>query len=173
MNTTPARQQACLLSCALVLTTSVITGMSLAAEAPEKEVNLGVWNGRFVVAEKGGGGAVKASSIRAREWETFTLIDLNGEPLRHKDEVQLRTYDNRHYIAAGASIVRANRTSPEKWGTFSVERVHGSGQVFSGDSVRFRTWNKRYLTAVDGGGGVVKAGPEDLTSTIFVFKEVE
>ncbi|GMU60247.1 MAG: hypothetical protein AMXMBFR34_20100 [Myxococcaceae bacterium] len=117
-------------------------------------------SGLYVVAELGGGEAVNADRRDRGPWETFTLIDLDGAPLRAGDRVQLKTHDGAHWLSAdggGGAGLHAKATAGEPWETFGLVRLDGDGEVKDGDRVGLSTDNGRFVVAEDGGGGVVNA----------------
>src|SRR4051794_8129636 len=57
---------------------------------PAQKVTLRtVVNGDFVVAENGGGSIVNANRKVAQQWETLTMLDLNGGVLADGDFIAL------------------------------------------------------------------------------------
>lgn len=117
-------------------------------------------SGLYVVAELGGGEAVNANRRERGPWETFTLVDLDGAPLRAGDRVQLRTHDGAHWLSAdggGGAGLHAKATAGGPWETFSLVRLDGDGEVKDGDRVGLSTDNGRFVVAEEGGGGVVNA----------------
>lgn len=123
------------------------------------KIHLKTHNGRYVVAEGGGGGAANANRIKADIWETFTLIDIDGGQLFSGDEVYLQTY-NGHYLVAeggGGATVNANRTLPRAWETFVVQKKNGYGQIEHGDAITLRAYNNQYVVAEGGGGSALNA----------------
>ena len=55
----------------------------------------------YVVAEGGGGSAVRADRVNPGEWETFVVAALNGGPPLDGDRVSLRTSEGRYVQAVG------------------------------------------------------------------------
>ncbi len=122
------------------------------------DVQLRAWNGQWVVAEGGGGGAVNANRSGAGVWETFGLLDLNGGSLSHGDPVALRAHDGAHFLGTpGGGALDARATSAGAAQAFVVERLAGAGPLRDGDQVGLRASDGRYLVAEGGGGGVVNA----------------
>lgn len=127
-------------------------------------VNLKSVNGNFVVAENGGGGAVNANRPSAREWETFILLDLNEGELEMGDAVAIKTQNGNFFSAinGGGNKLLADKTALVTWETFYIERITrrtSDNRIKDGDRVAFRTMNKNYLSALDGGGREVNAKP--------------
>jgi murein DD-endopeptidase MepM/ murein hydrolase activator NlpD len=77
---------------------------------------------RFVVAENGGGGVVNANRVEAREWETFTLLDLNEGELMNGDLISLRASAGTFVVAegGGGQELKADRAVPSTWETFQL-----------------------------------------------------
>lgn len=122
--------------------------------------SLAASNGKYVVAEGGGGGAVNANRAEARAWETLTLVDINGGSLTSGDTVNLGTHDAKHFVVAeggGGREVKADRAWPRSWETFVMRKVSGSGQISFGDNVSLQAANGQYVVAEGGGGGKVNA----------------
>jgi beta-glucanase (GH16 family) len=114
--------------------------------------------GRFLGAEQGGGGAVRAVATQALGWERFTLIDLDGGALEHGDLVALETEAGFHLQAVGGgggALVASTRNLAE-WETFRIIRARGTGAVAPGDEVGLQALlSGAWVRAVDGGGGNV------------------
>ena len=121
--------------------------------------------GYFVVAEGGGGGVVNCNRTAIGPWETFTLIDLNGGTLDSGDLVNIQSIGGYYVVAegGGGDVVNANRTIPREWETFRIEKVFGSGQIGSGETISLQAYNGwaggggNYVVAEGGGGSVVNA----------------
>lgn len=124
-------------------------------------INLKSFNGKFVTAENGGGGAVNANRPSGREWETFTLLDLNEGELEMGDPVAIKTINGNFFSAinGGGDKLLADKTALVTWETFYIERITraSDNRIKDGDRVAFRTMNKKYLSALDGGGSEVNA----------------
>lgn len=125
-----------------------------APSAQAIDVQLRAWNGQWVAAEGGGGGAVNANRNGAGVWETFGLVDLNGGSLAHGDPIALRAHDGAHFLRASNGALDARGTSAQP---FVVERIAGAGQLRDGDQVGLRAADGRYVVAEGGGGGAVNA----------------
>lgn len=121
-------------------------------------------NGSFVTAENGGGGQVNANRSSAGAWETFTLLDLNEGELEAGDAVAIKTVNGNFFSAinGGGDKLLADKNALVTWETFYIERMTrrtSDNLVKDGDRVAFRTMNKNYLSALDGGGREVNAKP--------------
>lgn len=140
-------------------------------------VNLQTINGvNYLTAEGGGGGDVRANSVTAGAWETFTMTVLAGGPIVDGDHVVLRTSDGTHYLQAvggGGAGLRAAGTQAGPWELFVVEKSNGGG-VRPNDEIRLRAaaapW---YVMADGGGGGAVTvnrpfAGPWETFRIVFI-----
>ncbi len=123
-------------------------------------VNLQSSNGKFVVAEGGGGGAVNANRDVAGEWETFTLLDLDEGELEFGNLVALKT-SNGLFLSAigGGGELVADRSVLAQWETFRIVGVpfHDTGQIQSDNQIALQTQNGRFVVAEGGGGSFVKA----------------
>jgi hypothetical protein len=113
----------------------------------------------YLQADGGGGGAVRATSLTAGSWETFTIAPLDGVPLVSGDRVTIAAPDGRHYLQAaggGGGPLRAAATSAGAWETFVIEKADGGG-IRPGDPIRLRVVGdtRWYVAAEDGGGGNV------------------
>ncbi len=142
-----------------------LCGLALVATVvgADQEIHLKAHNGQYVVAEEGGGGEVKADRDAAGEWETFTLIDLNGGSLMAGDRVHLRTSDGTHYLVAedgGGREVKADRTAAGAWETFIIVKAGGSGEIMDGDAIALKADNGNFVVAEEGGGQEVNADRE-------------
>ncbi len=148
-----------------VLRWMTLCGLVLAATVAwaDQGIHLKAHNGQYMVAEEGGGGEVKADRDAAGEWETFTLIDLNGGRLVDGDRVHLRTSDGTHYLVAedgGGREVKADRTEAGAWETFTIVKAGGSGEIMDGDAIALKADNGNYVVAEEGGGQEVNANRE-------------
>jgi murein DD-endopeptidase MepM/ murein hydrolase activator NlpD len=117
--------------------------------------------GGFVVAENGGGGIVNANRNEAREWETFTLLDLNDGELENGDEVNIRTINGNFFVAinGGGGDLFANAAVKDEWKKFKIVRFNTSptNVIRDGDRIAFKTSGGYFITADGGGGGNVTA----------------
>jgi hypothetical protein len=115
---------------------------------------------QYLSATGGGGGALDAAAVYPTSAETFTLSDLNGGALLDGDPVRLAAADG-HYVSAaggGGSTLAADVVTPGDDETFVIARVAGPGPIAPGDDVAFKTMLKvNYISAIDGGGGDVRA----------------
>ena len=151
-----------ILKTAFLLSLVILT--SNIAFARHFSVNLKSFNGSFVTAEGGGGGAVNANRDRAGEWESFTLLDLNEGELNDGDPIAIKTVNGNFFSAinGGGDNLRADKTVLVEWETFYIERITqraSDNLVKDRDRVAFRTWHKKYISAVNGGGREVNAKP--------------
>ncbi len=140
-------------------------------------VNLQSANGNFVTAEDGGGRNINANRERAAEWETFTLLDLNEGELISGDPVAIKTTNGNFFSAVngGGDNLFADKTALVTWETFIIERKNARNDNFikDGDKVTFRSWNKNYISAMNGGGREVNSKPSVVSnSEIFTVKIV-
>lgn len=140
----------------------LICVFSTVSEARHFSVSLKSINGKFVAAENGGGGDVNANRPNAREWETFILLDLNEGELETNDPVAIKTINGNFFSAinGGGDKLLADKTALVTWETFYIERVTVRNEnklIKDGDRIAFKTWNKKYLSALDGGGREVNA----------------
>lgn len=113
---------------------------------PQHDVTLRASNGKYVVAEGGGGRELLANRDRAAQWETFKLIHLGGT------RIALRAH-NGQYVSAeggGGGPLVATRPHIRGWETFELVNV-------SEGRVALRANNGQYVCAEGGGGGPVVA----------------
>ena len=148
----------------LLVLFGLITLFSTVSFARHFSINLKSINGNFVVAENGGGERVNANRPNAREWETFILLDLNDGELEMGDAVAIKTHNGNFFSAinGGGDKLLADKTALVTWETFYIERLTrrtSDNLIKDGDRVAFRTMNKNYLSALDGGGREVNAKP--------------
>lgn len=148
----------------LLVLFGLITLFSTVSFARHFSINLKSINGNFVVAENGGGERVNANRPNAKEWETFILLDLNEGELETGDAVAFKTHNGNFFSAinGGGDKLLADKAALVTWETFYIERMTrrtSDNLVKDGDRVAFRTMNKNYLSALDGGGREVNAKP--------------
>ena len=107
-------------------------------------------NGKYIVAEDGGGGVVNANRAQAQSWETFTLERTRTGALTSGELINLKASDGQHYVVAenrGGGSVNANRINPLNWERFVIDRVGArfGATLGTGDRVTLRTDGDRFL----------------------------
>ncbi|CAE6506528.1 hypothetical protein NMYAN_220023 [Nitrosomonas nitrosa] len=119
-------------------------------------VTLQAWNGRFLSAEGGGGGEVRATLGWIENSSIFTIEKLNGSGvIRSGEQVALRVSNGNYVVAegGGGGAVNANRERRASWETFKIK-------IFQPQLIRLRSSSNRYVTAENGGGGQITANRE-------------
>ncbi len=118
-------------------------------------INLQASNGQYVVAEGDGGGVVNANRNWTQAWETFQLIDLNGENLVSGDPVGIKTGSDYYFTAegGGGSSLRATARELGPWEIFFLENTGGQQNIANNNYVALRTWNGQNFVVAEGGGG--------------------
>jgi mannan endo-1,4-beta-mannosidase len=114
---------------------------------------------QYLSATNGGGSTLTAAAPAPRAWETFTLVDLDGAPLRDGDLVRLAAGDG-HWLSAaggGGGALTVDAAAPAGDETFRVTRLAGPGTIAAGDAIALATRLGNYVSASDGGGGDVRA----------------
>lgn len=132
-------------------------------EEPRLYVSLQTNDGaHYLQAQDGGGGALTAKGPWARQWETFEV--LRGDPVSevfgHGFHVHLRT-ENGHFIdvpqADSLAQSAADNCIDRQKTWFMMEFVGDAGKPLgTGRRVRLRTFNGKYVSADNGGGGAVR-----------------
>ena len=114
---------------------------------------------RYVGAVNNGGGAIIAMATTPLDWETFSLVDLNGNSLESGDAVNVRAGGSQFFQAlnGGGSTLSADGATAGSTGTFKLVRQSGSGTVKPGDVVGLQTSSGNWVSAENGGGGAVFA----------------
>ncbi|MFT3713794.1 MAG: peptidoglycan DD-metalloendopeptidase family protein [Archangium sp.] len=126
------------------------------AHAGNLNVSFKAFDGRFVVAEGGGGRELAANRTAIGPWETFALYDWNGGTLEAGDVIALRANDG-HFVSAengGGGEVNALRDWVLGWESFKIERADlqkGSVENSNVVDVRIIAMNGRYWSANNGG----------------------
>jgi murein DD-endopeptidase MepM/ murein hydrolase activator NlpD len=119
-------------------------------------ISLKTRNGNYLTAEQGGGGIINANRLRANEWETFTLLDLNEGELEDGDKVAIKTMNGNFFSAVngGGDNVFADKRAPLEWETFFIERKMSrvDKRIEDRDFIALRSINNYYLSAPNGGG---------------------
>ncbi|MDC0747950.1 fascin domain-containing protein [Polyangium mundeleinium] len=89
-------------------------------------ISLQASNGRYMVAEDGGGSTLEANRTSPGAWETFRIWKIGGSGVIHSgDSIALQS-SNGKYVAAengGGGEVNANRSSIGPWETLKVSFV--------------------------------------------------
>jgi hypothetical protein len=109
--------------------------------------------GRFVVAENNGGGAVNANRTRRGPWETLRITTMGHQLVR------LRARTGKYLTAEGGGgrQVTANREAVGLWETFALVNFSRATNRFAGgDTVALRTLTGEYVRVTS--LGVVDAG---------------
>ncbi|QRO01596.1 hypothetical protein JRI60_22520 [Archangium violaceum] len=123
-------------------------------------VTLRTWSGHYLVADQGGGADLMAYSTQAKEWETFTLTDVNGGSLVSGDVVTLRSISGQwgSAINGGGGNIRFTATTPLAWEEFSIVKLSGTGDIVSGDKIALKTTvSGQFVSAINAGGSTVVA----------------
>ncbi|WP_395830238.1 hypothetical protein [Archangium violaceum] len=123
-------------------------------------VTLRTWSNHYLVADQGGGADLMAYSTQAREWETFTLTDVNGGSLVSGDVVTLQSISGQwgSAINGGGSNIRFTATVPQAWEEFSIVKLSGSGTIVNGDKIALKTTvTGQFVSAINAGGSTVVA----------------
>ena len=122
---------------------------STASFAPGcRDIALRTHNSQYVRAESAGGGRLVANSNRIKEWETFEIIELEG------NNVALKAHNGRFARAenGGGGRLKADRTWIKSHETFELISI-------SDNKVVLRSNNGKYLRAeTDGGGSLLANG---------------
>ncbi len=87
-------------------------------------VHLQAYNGQYVMAEGGGGGAVNANRDWTRTWETFTIRKVGGTgQINCGDKISLQAHNGNYVVAegGGGGVVNANRSWVRSWETFKIK----------------------------------------------------
>jgi len=149
---------------------------AVVSQARHFSMSLKSFNGNFVVAENGGGGTVNANRPSAREWETFTLLDLNEGELEMGDPVAIKTANGNFFSAmnGGGDKLLADKSALLSWETFKIERLtrrSGDNLIKDGDRVSLRTMKNNFISALDGGGREVNAKGNSVgNSEMFIIR---
>jgi hypothetical protein len=110
------------------------------------------------------GNAVIADRWKPLPFTRFTLLDLNGEPLRNGDPVVIQSHDGFYLTnqdgGDGTIVARAaNAGEAGKPGIFRIWRVGGGGTIRRNDSIAFQASSGHYLTAEPGSGRITATRP--------------
>ncbi|WP_303864492.1 DUF4474 domain-containing protein [Alkalibaculum bacchi] len=126
-------------------------------------IRLKAYNGQYLCAEGGGGGAVVANKAKADIWETFGILDKNEGVLMSGDVINLAAHNGAYLCAedGGGREIVANRAAPAEWERFIIQKIQGSGEIKSGDKVALRCYNGMYICAENGGGREVIANRQN------------
>lgn len=137
-----------------------VDGEAESITATQLTVNLRTYAGNYLVADKGGGADLMAYSTQAKEWETFTLTDLNGGSLMSGDVVTLKGTGGQWVSAAQGGGGKLTVTAPwqKGWEQLRIVKASGSGKIGSGDKIALQTTvGGEYLSVINAGGSTVTA----------------
>jgi len=114
--------------------------------AQDTVVSFESWQGLFVVAEAGGGGAVNANRKGIGDWERFKLE--GPSPVRDGSAVNIRTANGSYFSAEPTGSLLANRNAAQSWETFTlINHSRPGGVLADGDQVSLRSAHGRYVVA--------------------------
>lgn len=152
----------------------VFTGSAEAQQLPTNgKIFLKSYNGKYVQAVGGGGGAVGVYGEQPLGWEQFDVVNRsNSWELWHGNQVNLRAYDGVHFLQAdcggswdlgstACGVVNASATNQLDWETFTVEKLnnwHQGARINPGDQIALKAMNGAYCAAVGGGDGRLTCG---------------
>ena len=137
-----------------------VDGEAESITATQLTVNVQTYGGNYLVADKGGGADLMAYSTQAKEWETFTLTDLNGGSLVSGDIITLKGTGGQWVSALQGGGGKLTVTAPwqKGWEQLRVVKLNGSGKIGSGDKIALQTTvGGEYLSVINAGGGAVTA----------------
>jgi hypothetical protein len=128
-------------------------GMGSLAQAKNADTNCYIqsYDGHYLTAIGGGGhthNAIHTDATQAKSWERFTLVDADkGTPnitygIRTVKGFYLSAQDGGGRIT---NVIHTNRTRIDDWEEFQFESLGGGYYAI-------KTFNGRYLTAVNSGG---------------------
>jgi hypothetical protein len=121
--------------------------------------NILTYNGNYLRAVGGGGGAVDAAGSSSNYETQFQILDLNGGTLYSGDQINIHT--NRNYFLSavnGGGYGVTTMAWNYGYETWTIVRLAGFGPINSGDQVAFLSYGGTYyMTAEGGGGGAVNA----------------
>jgi hypothetical protein len=137
-----------------------VAGEADSLSATQLTVTLQSYAGNYLVADKGGGADLMAYSTWAKEWETFTLADLNGGSLNSGDIVTLKGSSGQWVSAdkGGGGALTVTAPWGKGWEQFRILKASGSGKIGEGDKIALQTTvGGEYVSVIDAGGGAVAA----------------
>ena len=115
----------------------------------------------YLIAEGDGGGTVTSRASAIQAWERFIISDLDGGSLLSGDRIQIRHVNGTgqsFWVTADengggpGSILRANRTLPLEWETFTIWQA-GGGVITGGSSVNLQATTRPFYVSAEQGGG--------------------
>jgi hypothetical protein len=111
-------------------------------------------NAHYLSARNGGGSDVNAEPTTIGNNERFSMIDVNGGTLVSGDYVYLMVANGKYVSATngGGSDLKAVNDTPLTWERFTIQKMNGTGQIYTGDTVALKVLNGQYISAVNGGG---------------------
>jgi hypothetical protein len=124
------------------------------------QISLLTYFKNFVSANDCGDSYVSSNAQSAGPCETFTLYDVNGGALMDGDQVYLQAANGSFLSAENGgsngcggctSPVDANRAVAASWETFTIHKMSGPGQIFSGDAISLQSSGGNYIAAEGGG----------------------
>ncbi len=119
------------------------------AQAQEALVSFKTWQGNYLVAENGGGGAVNANRTTIGTWEKFVIEQY---PLMDGDKIHLRTSGGRYLSSESSGNLLANKTAAGSWETFTlVNHSNPRGRLRANDTVSLRSVHNQYVVAEEDG----------------------
>jgi hypothetical protein len=132
-------------------------------------ISLRTSSNRYVVAENGGGGAMKANRTSVGPWETFTV-----EQPRREHVVRLRADSTGRFAQVksdGSMWVDANRSDAENQAYWLLD--HDGGELENGDVVSLETLRTGRLVSTCANGTGQLRGVDDYNSACARFTIVK
>jgi hypothetical protein len=129
-------------------------------------ISLKAANGNYVTSYVTPGlesGRLYATQVNLGPWDGFFLIDLNGGDLKTGDAVRVRSLHGRYlnrYLTAerelqGLAYVNSLEATAHE--TFTIVKMGASDQIISlGDAISLKDKNGQYVVAEGGGGSALK-----------------
>ncbi|HKP55635.1 MAG TPA: peptidase inhibitor family I36 protein [Polyangiales bacterium] len=127
-------------------------------------INLQTNDQHYLTAEPDG--SISTNRTELGPWERWYIKDLDGYPFESGDTVQIRRVgeDGISYFMVAdvngggpGSILRANRTVPQSWETFIIEKP-GGGPFRGGDTIYLKASSQPYYACAQQAGGVFGDG---------------
>ncbi len=129
-------------------------------------VTLQTYSGNYLVADKGGGAELMASSTTPSTWGDIHALRSRRRrsPRRRRGDAAGSLGQWASAVNGGGGVINVTATAETAFEKFSIVKLSGTGAIGDGDKIALKTTvSGQFLSAKDAGGSTVSAtAPEAL-----------
>lgn len=118
--------------------------------AQDTTVSFKSWQGKYLVAENGGGDTVNANRTAIGSWERFVIE--GASPVMDGDKIHIRTVGNYYFCSETSGNLIANRKDAKIYETFTlINHSNPGGRLRNNDIVSLKSYHNKYVVAESDG----------------------